>query len=540
MSGGGKGPGKLATAAAVGAGAMLYNKYVKHSDKTTRAERCKVQGVKVAILGGGMSGMCAAIKLMEAGIPFEIFEKSNGFGGTWRHNDYPDCGCDVPSHLYSFSFEPRSNWSRKWAKREEILAYFEEVAAKYGLAKHTHFGAAIKSAHFNNDTKRWNIKVEYADGSTKESEFTFFVPATGQLGIPKLPNVPGIEDFKGVSFHTTQWDHSVDMKGKRVIGIGTGASAIQAFPVVAKEAKHMTVIQRSPIWAVAKDDFEYTDTQKAVFEYVPFAMKAYRSFFFLFNELLYNLVETRNSNSLFYTFCRDAFANGMMRDSENRYPAEKIIPEYGIGCKRVALAENWFPMLSWDNVDLITSAEKSLKRITPTGVEYSDGSTEEADVLIYATGFYSSAFMSQIDIRNGDGLALQDFWSKDNDYPRAFKSMAVPNFPNLFFCYGPGSNLAHSSIIFMVETQVNYAVRHISYMIDIGAATIEVKEEKYEEDTKRLQSELQQTTFADPNCTSWYKRPDGTIINNWAGNCIRFWHHLSSLDKGDYQLGARL
>mmetsp|Transcript_9039 Transcript_9039/g.17829 ORF Transcript_9039/g.17829 Transcript_9039/m.17829 type:complete len:535 (+) Transcript_9039:189-1793(+) len=533
--GGDNGPSKLMTMAGVAGAAMVYNKISNYKTKVARQERCKVQGVKVAILGAGMSGMCLAIKLQEAGIPFEIFEKADGFGGTWLHNQYPDCGCDVPSHLYSYSFEPRPNWSRKWAKREEILAYFEEVAAKYGLSQHTHFKATIEGAYFNNDTKRWKIKVKYADGAVRENDFTFFVPATGQLGVPKFPNVPGREDFKGDSWHSAQWRHDVNLKGKKVIGIGTGATAIQAFPIIAQEAEHLTVLQRSPIWCIKKEDFEYSDLTKAIFRYVPFARQAYRGSLFMLNEALYTVIESRKGNGLLYTICKDAFSQQMMEMQENRYPKEQIVPEYAIGCKRVALAENWMPMLARSNVDLV--ADKTLKRITATGVEYTDGTKEDADAIIYATGFYSSNFMSQIDIVNGDGLSLQDYWK---DIPRAYKSVSVPNFPNLFFLYGPGSNLGHSSIIFMVETQVEYVVRMMSYMVDTGATSLEVKEDLYEEDNVRLQKELQETTFADPSCTSWYKRADGTIVNNWAGNCMKFWYHLSGLDKDAYNLGSRL
>mmetsp|Transcript_9040 Transcript_9040/g.17834 ORF Transcript_9040/g.17834 Transcript_9040/m.17834 type:complete len:256 (+) Transcript_9040:283-1050(+) len=255
----------------------------------------------------------------------------------------------------------------------------------------------------------------------------------------------------------------------------------------------------------------------------------------MLNEALYTVIESRKGNGLLYTICKDAFSQQMMEMQENRYPKEQIVPEYAIGCKRVALAENWMPMLARSNVDLV--ADKTLKRITATGVEYTDGTKEDADAIIYATGFYSSNFMSQIDIVNGDGLSLQDYWK---DIPRAYKSVSVPNFPNLFFLYGPGSNLGHSSIIFMVETQVEYVVRMMSYMVDTGATSLEVKEDLYEEDNVRLQKELQETTFADPSCTSWYKRADGTIVNNWAGNCMKFWYHLSGLDKDAYNLGSRL
>mmetsp|Transcript_70 Transcript_70/g.238 ORF Transcript_70/g.238 Transcript_70/m.238 type:complete len:536 (+) Transcript_70:204-1811(+) len=532
----GKNGNNLVTVAGVAAAALLWKKYGEHQEKVLMQERCKIQGVKVAILGGGMSAICLAIKLQEAGIPFEIFEKSDGFGGTWRHNKYPDCACDVPSHVYSFSFEPRNNWSRKWAKRDEILNYFEEVAAKHRLGEHAHFNCSILSANFNNSSKRWNIKVQYADGSIRESEFTFFVPAAGQLDIPKWPNVPGIEDFRGESWHTAQWRNDIDLKGKKVIGVGTGATAIQAFPMVAMEADHLSVIQRSPIWCFAKQDYEYSELAKNIFRYVPFARVAYRASLFLSSEVLfYGLSTPYRGPGTVYDFVKSETSHEMLEASKYKYPKEVIIPRYEIGCKRIALAEHWLPMLTRDNVDLVT--EKTLARITEDGVEYNDGSKEQADVIIYATGFETTQFLSHIEIRNGDGMSLQDYWK---DIPKAYKSVAVAHFPNLFFLYGPGSNLGHNSIIFMVETQVNYVMRMIKFMIDRGATSIEVNEEDFEQDFQKLQKDLQETTFADPSCTSWYKRPDGTIVNNWGSSCLRFWYHLSGLDKDAYTLGSRL
>jgi len=497
-----------------------------------RFETCQRLGFRLCIVGAGYAGICLAIKCQEAGIPFLIFEKHSDLGGVWRAPSdcvpYPDIGCDVPIHLYSFSFYTRGDWSRKWAKQEEILMYMHEVFDHYNLRPHTRFNTEVTAAHFDNLKNQWLVTMN-SKGQEKKEMFNIFVAATGQLEKPRIPEeVSGKEDFKGLQFHTARWPKEADLHGKRVVGVGNGPSAIQAYPVLAQQAKELTIVQRSPVWVMKKNDFQFPKLIRLLFTHAPLFRWFYRTYLFFYNELVFHLLVPAKRIQTTNALMRKVLEAEMIEDVKGKVPKEKIIPKYPLTCKRVAISDGWMPMLARENVQLET---KRLSRVWEHGVEYEDGSKHDCDVIVWATGFKSLDFLSQFDIRNGDDLSLQDHWA---GVPRCYKGITMAHFSNIFTLYGPGSNLGHSSIIFMIETQVENIMRLLTKMVDEGKSRVTLKTEAYERDFEKLQTELRQTTFVDPSCDSWYKTDDGVVVNNWSGSCIAYWWHLHKPDFEDY------
>mmetsp|Transcript_14556 Transcript_14556/g.23694 ORF Transcript_14556/g.23694 Transcript_14556/m.23694 type:complete len:537 (+) Transcript_14556:1150-2760(+) len=491
---------------------------------------CAQNGIKVAICGGGMSGICMAIKLQQAGIPFTIFEQNHTFGGTWLHNNYPDAACDIPSHMYSYSFALKWDWSRKWAKRSEILAYFLDVANKHELSKFTRFNTNISTAIFGDD-KQWHVTFkEQGEEYSQEETYTFFVSAVGQLSVPNIPSFEGMDSFKGSAFHTHDWDPEFNLSGKRVVGIGTGPSAIQAYPAIAPDVGHLTVIQRSPIWLVAKNDYVYSDFVKNIFRYIPGTMLLTRLYTFLFSELaFYALLHRRRffrTNFIGKYYLQITMGLQVPKQMKNRDDfMEKVIPTYVPGCKRIGFSDGWVPMLLRDNVSLETSG---ISKIKADGIELKDGSFIPCEVIIFATGFQSTKFLSTLRVVNDQGTLLHDKWE---ECPRAYKSVAVSDFPNLFLLYGPGSNLGHNSIFTMVETQINYVVSLLEDMASQSKTYASIKPSAYAQDFKDLQDGLSKTVFVDKSCDSWYKNSAGQVVNNWYSSVLAYYWHMRPTDR---------
>jgi len=466
--------------------------------------------VKLVIVGTGFGGLCLAAKLREKGVDdFIILEKANGVGGTWRENTYPGAECDIPSALYSYSFAPNPTWDFKWAKQPQILKYLQNFAKDRDLLHHIKFGQTVTSARYSNG--RWIVKT--ASGENFEAQF--FVSAIGQLHVPSIPNFKGKENFNGPSFHSAQWDHAVDLKGKTIGVIGVGASAIQLIPEVAKTAKHLTVYQRSPNWVINKGDRPYTRFEKWVSKYIPAMAKLYRKGLWMQGEyIIWPIIKGAKIRS---KLARKASQSEMKEYIETPELQAKLTPDYPIGAKRILFSDSYYPAIARENVTLETDGIEAIQKngiTTKTGTHYSH------DVIIYATGFYSNPFLKEIDVRGENGLSLKEHW-KEGAY--AYLGVTTANFPNMFMLYGPNTNTGHTSIVYKLEAQVQHILKIIE---KTGDGVIEVKEQAETEFNETTQERLSHLAWAKIEA-SWYKDGD-RITNNWPGGSSEFKKRLEN------------
>jgi cation diffusion facilitator CzcD-associated flavoprotein CzcO len=463
----------------------------------------------VAIIGAGAAGICLGAKLSAAGVPFLVFEKAQSVGGTWRENVYPGSGCDVVSHLYSFSFAQKADWTRRFAKQPEIQAYLAECAERFGVRARIKFGTTVTALRFHADTNDWS--VETASGDVYRAKTV--VTAVGQLNKPFTPDLPGASAFAGPRFHSAEWDRTVDLRGKRVAVIGSGASAIQFVPEIAKLASRLSLFQRSPNWVIPKLDREVGPIEAWAYRRVPALLKLLR---------LRDYWSLERSWSAFIQGRR--YGRRWQRESQEMLEAaisdpelrRVLTPDYPPGCKRILLSNDWFATLARENVTVVPRQAVSLDQ---SSVIDANGQRHEADVLIYATGFQAHDFLPGIDIEGREGRDLRDHWGA---HPKAHRGMAVPGFPNLFMLYGPNTNLGHGSILFMLECQANYILGCIRLMRGRGLKTLEARAEATAKFNTNLRREMKRTVW-EAGCSSWYKAPDGTILNNWSSHTVKYW-----------------
>ncbi|MFC4536627.1 flavin-containing monooxygenase [Sphaerisporangium dianthi] len=454
----------------------------------------------VAIIGAGFGGLCMAIQLRRAGITtFTVFEKAGGLGGTWRDNTYPGAACDVPSHLYSYSFEQHRGWTRRYPAQPELLAYLEHCADKYGVRPHLRLNTEVTAAAFDESADRWLVTT--ADGERRP--FDVVVSGVGQLNRPRLPDIPGMSSFQGRSFHSARWDHGHDLAGRRVAVIGNGSSAAQFIPRVAAIAGHLDVYQRTPNWVIPKVGEVYGERQRSAFRYVPFLQAADR-------ERIFRFLETVIFPALVDGWSRGLVARRAKEHLERQVTdpvlRAKLTPGYPIGCKRIVIDNDFYPALTRPNVDVVTDP---IARVVPGGVETAGGTVREADTLIYATGFHSTDFLAPIEITGRDGHLLHEVWKGGAE---AYLGIAVPRFPNLFLLYGPNTNIGHNSIIFMIESQVRYIMGCLPLLRAHGP--MEVRPAAMDGWRRALDAAMARTAWT-ANCDSWYKNDAGKVTNNW-------------------------
>lgn len=453
---------------------------------------------RVAIIGAGFGGLCMAIRLERAGIgSYTVFEKAGDLGGTWRDNDYPGASCDIPSHLYSYSFEKYASWTRRYPGQAEILGYLHHCADKYGVRRKIRFGAEVTAATF--DDSRWRLTTE---GGRSEA-FDVVVMSVGQLNRPRLPDIPGMEEFEGTSFHSARWDHAHDLTGRRVAVIGNGSSAAQFVPHVAERAARLEVFQRTPSWVIPKPDATFPPAARLAFRYLPGLQRAYR-------EWIYRYAENTLYPALAQGWSRDllkkralAHLHAQVRDPSLR---AKLTPGYPAGCKRVVIDSAFYPALCRANVDVVTDR---IVRITPRGVRTAE-SAHEVDTIIYATGFRSTEFLSPMKVTGRGGRDLAEQWA---DGAEAYLGISAPNFPNLFMLYGPHTNLGHNSIVFMIECQVNHIMACLPYLS--RGRRLEVRPEVMAAWRVRLDASMARMVWS--GCQSWYKTAEGRVATNWPG-----------------------
>ncbi|MEU2179017.1 NAD(P)/FAD-dependent oxidoreductase [Nocardia sp. NPDC019219] len=475
----------------------------------------------IIIIGAGFGGLGMALELRRAGVDtFTILERATDLGGVWRENTYPGAACDVPSPLYSFSYEPKSDWPRRFSEQRDIHAYMRGVADKHGLRRFIRFGTEVTDAEFDERTGRWTVRT--ADGAQLTADV--LIPAVGQLSRPALPNIPGIDTFTGPAFHSAEWDHDVDLTGKRIACIGTGASAIQYIPRIQPDAAHLTLFQRSAAWVLPKADVEYSALHHALFKYFPPSRLLERfAIWSVFELLALGLTDIPAIKTPVIALA-DRHREKQVPDAELR---AKLTPDYAAGCKRGLFSNEYFPALAQPNVTVETTA---IEAITPTGIRTADGVEHDVDVIVYGTGFKGTEFLAPMNIYGLGGRKLADVWGDEG--ARAYLGLSVPQFPNLFLMYGPNTNVGAGSIIYMLESQARYIRQVVRYLTDRPGRYLAARAATEQRWDDWLQQRLKDTPWN--FCSSWYRNASGRITNNWPGATVLYRHKTRTFDPADY------
>lgn len=471
----------------------------------------------VIILGTGFSGLGMAISLQREGKrSYVVLEKGSGVGGTWRENRYPGCACDVPSHLYSFSFEQNPSWSHHFAPQREILQYLEDTARKHGVLEHCRFGREAVSCAFDEASSTWEVTTRQGEVFRAAN----LVLGVGGLHHPKFPSVPGREQFKGPQLHSALWDDSVSLEGKTVAVIGTGASAIQLVPAIAPRVKHLTLFQRTPAWVLPRADEPISRFSKWLYRVAPWLMKLVRA-------RIYVQLESR---AVMFTRWPRALRAAewlgrrhLARQVNDPALRERLTPKYAAGCKRILLSDDYYPAFNRPNVTLESCA---VKEVTETGVITPDGRHVACDAIVWCTGFDVAAPLSRMKVTGRGGRDLGERWSEQL---RAYRGTTVPGFPNMFVLMGPNTGLGHNSMVYMIESQHQFVLAHLRAMDAAGAKRIEVTEEAERAFNAELDTKLPGTVWAS-GCTSWYLDEQGRNAMLWPGTTYSFRKLTSGLD----------
>jgi cation diffusion facilitator CzcD-associated flavoprotein CzcO len=475
----------------------------------------------VTVVGGGFGGVGAAVMLRRAGYDdVTVFERGERVGGVWNSNTYPGASCDIPSHLYEFSFAPNPRWSRRYAPQAEIQAYLEHVARRYGVAERIRTGTEVTRASW--DGGSWLVETSAGTHATD-----MLLTACGQLSVPSVPAIPGLDAFAGPSFHTARWRHDVDLAGKSVAVVGTGCSAIQVVPAIQPRAAHIDAYQRSPGWTIPKMDFPYRERTQRLFERFPLLQRLDREAIFAFQEVgALAMTRYRRLLPLVRAVGR-AQINRAISDPELR---RKVTPTDEVGCKRIMLTDDWYPTLAQPNVDLVTDR---IEAVTESGIRTADGRERRADALILATGFKSHGFVAPMEIAGEGGRTLAQEWA---GAPRAYLGVAVPGFPNLFVIYGPNTNGGTGSVIYSIEASMHQVVGALAELDRTGARRIEVRREAAEAFDRELRRKLAGTVWHS-GCTNWYVDENGHDPNQWPWTWRTYRHRTARLDPAAYALG---
>jgi cation diffusion facilitator CzcD-associated flavoprotein CzcO len=481
-------------------------------------------GQRVIVIGAGFGGVAAAIELQAHGIDdVVLLDSAPEIGGTWFYNSYPGAACDVPSHLYSFSFAQRSDWSRLCSPQSEILEYLQGVAREYGVDALLVPNTKVTACRLDEATLTWTVETE--GGATYTGDAV--VLATGQLNTPAIPGIPGVEEFAGATFHSARWDHDVPLRGARVAVVGTGASAVQFVPAIAPEVAHMTVFQRSGNWFWPRKNRYYPRAVRTAIRLIP-GLQAWRRFFLKgYLEMLTIMIRHPSTVGRVGRVYSSLFMRRQLRDPEVR---RKAWPDYTFGCKRILFSSHYLPALGRENVSLVTDA---VSEIVPEGVRTADGQVHAADVLIWGTGFKSTEFMFPMDIVGRGGRTLAEEWA---DGAHAHLGMTVPGFPSLFVLYGPNTNTSGGSIIVFLEAQVAYVRQALQEIARRRADALEVRRDVERATDAKLQAEFEGTAWT--QCDSWYRDESGRIVANWPRYMQEYVRAVRRLDPAEFDFPA--
>lgn len=481
---------------------------------------------RAIIIGTGFSGLGMAIALQRQGVDFAVLEKADDIGGTWRDNTYPGCACDIPSHLYSFSFEPKADWKHLFSYWDEILSYLKGVTDKYGLRRHIVFNSLVENAHWDDGEQRWHVFT--ADG--REYVAQFLISGAGALHIPSTPDFEGREEFRGAAFHSAQWDHTVDLTGKRVAVIGTGASAIQIVPEIIGKVAGLQLYQRTPAWVVPRTNEELPLGLRRAFATVPGLRAALRAGIYWAQEALAYGMTKRPSTLRFI----EAYVKWNIRRSvKDRELRRKLIPRYRIGCKRILNSSSYYRAVADQKTELVTDR---IARITPEGIVAIDGDGREivrhADVIVFATGFHVTDSYTYVQIKGMHGEDLIDRWNREG--LAAHLGITVADVPNLFFLLGPNTGLGHNSVVFMIESQIRYIADAIATCDRFGAQALAPTRAVQDRFNAGLQARLAHSVWNSGGCSSWYLDAHGNNRVLWGGYTWQYWAATRKLKPSDY------
>lgn len=477
------------------------------------------------VVGAGFGGIGAAIHLRRAGVvDVTVLERGSRVGGVWHHNTYPGAACDVPSHLYSYSFAPNSDWGRRFATQPDIQRYVERTAREQGVIDDVRLETDATDADWDENAKQW--RVETSRGPLTAD---LLVCACGQLTRPQIPALPGLDRFAGPAFHSSDWQHDLDLNGLRVGVIGTGASAIQLVPAIQPMVGELVVVQRSAPWILPKMDKSYRPSANRIFARVPATQLAGRFGWWAFLEAgCFGFVGHDWVLAPLAAAAR-AQLRRQVRDPELR---AKLTPDYRMGCKRILLSSEWYPTLSRSNVSVRTDP---VVNVTETGLEFADGSSAELDVLIFGTGFKTREFVAPLELTGRGGATLSDAWS---DVPHAWHGLSVPGFPNLFLLYGPNTFGGSGSGVYMIESGMRHVEAAARELTRTGAATIEVRPEAHEAFRAELHRRQRNTVWSTGGCSSWYIDEQGRDPTNWPSYTLEYRRRTAAIDPEVYALGA--
>jgi cation diffusion facilitator CzcD-associated flavoprotein CzcO len=478
-------------------------------------------GPRIGIVGSGFAGLCAAIRLQRAGFgDVTIFERAADLGGTWRDNTYPGCACDIPSNLYSFSFEPNPAWTRMFPQQGEIHAYLHRVAEKYGLQQRIRFGKELAEARFDEAAGAWDLR--FRDGASQRVDI--LVGATGPLSKPVLPNIPGLDAFEGIAFHSAQWRHDVDLAGKRVAVIGSGASAIQFLPKIAPLAARLHLFQRTPPWILPHRDRPFGPRERLLYRALPFAQRLLRWAIWLRQELLFSgFTGGKRMQQRFRRFASWTLEK-QVADPALR---ARLTPDYAPGCKRLLISNDWYPALQRPNVEVLSEGAAKLEGRRVVGAS---GAAREVDVVIFATGFAATEFIAPMKIHGRGGVELSAAWRSG---AATHLGISTAGFPNFFMVVGPNTGLGHNSLVFMIESQVDYIVAALLRLRRSGRRAIEVRPDVQARSYAEVQERLKKTVWAS-GCRSWYLTADGRNDTLWPGSTLDYWRRTLRFDAENY------
>jgi 4-hydroxyacetophenone monooxygenase len=513
----------------------------RHFEWGQRPDAATLRDFRVVIIGAGFGGVCAAVRLEQAGIPYTICEKNDSVGGTWYENSYPDLRVDVPNHFYSYSFEPNPDWSNYFSRRDEIEGYIEACASKYGVRDKVRVSTEVLRAEYDEASALWSVHVRGADGKEEVLRANVVISAVGMLNRPQFPDIPGLDSFEGACFHSSRWDHDLDFKGKRVGVIGTGASAMQFAPRIAEEVSHLTIFQRAAHWASYNVSYHATVSEEFrwLLRHIPFYQSWYRFLIFwtgsdrVFPVFRIDPEWTDPDNST--SLANDMFRAGAVEYIKQQLGGDeeliaKCIPNYPVLGKRPLMDNGWYRTLTKDHVDLVT---EGIREVTPRGVVTQDGTEHEFDILVLATGFHAGKFLWPMQITGRDGVVLEERWD-GGENPRAYLGITMPDFPNLFCMYGPNTNPVVGSVIFMLECQTNYIMGCLRSLLENGHRSLECRPEVHDDYNVRLDAELEKMVWRHPRVRSYYNNKEGRVITNVPWKMYDYWDMTRSPDLTEF------
>jgi cation diffusion facilitator CzcD-associated flavoprotein CzcO len=476
----------------------------------------------IAIVGSGFSGLGMAVRLLEEGIEdFVVLERGDKVGGTWWVNTYPGCGCDVPSHLYSFSFAPNPNWTRTYSKQPEIEAYLQDVAERFGVSPHVRLHTTVTGASWDDDAQRWTVETDRGTLTAR-----VLVSAAGALSDPKTPDIEGLDRFQGHTFHSAQWAHDYDLEGKRVAAIGTGASAIQFVPAIAPKTGRVHVFQRTAPWVMPHTDRPISRWERRLYRRLPLLQRLVRGGVYAGRELfVVGFVKNPRVMKVAEAIAR----RHMRKQISDPELLRKVEPGYTIGCKRILPSNDWYPALARDDVELVADP---IKEVREHSIVTEDGTEREVDAIIFGTGFNVTDMPVARYVRGRGGRTMEESWQGS---PRAHLGTTVPGFPNLFMLLGPNTGLGHSSMVYMIESQVAYVIGALRAMKAHGAEVSEVRADVAERYNRALDERMEGTVWT-TGCSSWYLDDTGRNATLWPDWTFAFRRRTARFDASEYEL----